>query len=218
MAKKESSFSSFEEFKKTVLITKDLITDKIAKLRIFSNGIVHIGLDEQLFEKKGIIEIEKDKLKELLNTEIPVVISASLQERPRQILSMMLPGDEYDKKRDVREEFDKKIEFVKENLITPQTEQRILLREISKNDVFDELKWDISIKCHDLEKGAIDHLQFATLQFICNTGRSLPPFLMAYGGKKPTTLTIDVHLEDLEQLIYDLNVLLNTLKQISSKE
>ena len=29
---------------------------------------------------------------------------------------------------------------------------------------------------------------------------------------------IDVHLEDLEQLIYDLNVLLNTLKQISSKE
>lgn len=219
MAKKGTIFSNLEEFKVAVLATKELISDNIAKVRIFSDGIVDISLDEQLFEKREIAEIDKNKLKIFLNTEIPVVITASLQEKPRQMLRMMLPGNEYDRKKEIREEFDKKIEFVKEKLITQQIKQRVLLREISKNDILDELKWDISIKCHDMEKGTIDKFQFATLQFICNKGGPIPPFLIkGHVGKKIKTLTVDVRLEDLEQLIDDLNVLRNNLKQISLKE
>lgn len=218
MAKKETLFASMEEFEKAVLVTKQLINEKIVKLRVQGNEIVNISLDEQSFEKKEIQEIERDKLQKLLNTEIPAVMTASLQKKPRQILSMLLPGDEYDKKKEVREEFDKKIKLVEQELITPQFKQRTLLKEISKNDILDELKWDIGYKCHDLEKGSIEHLQFATLQLICNAGQLRPRFFGSFFGPLATgrerkTVTIDMHLEDLEQLIDDLSVLRDNLKK-----
>lgn len=216
MAKKESIFASIKEFEKAVSVTKRLIADKIARVRLLGNQMVNISLDEQSFEKKEIQEIEKDTLKRLLNSEIPAVITASLQKRPRSILSMLLPGDTYEKK-EIREEFDKKIKLVEQALITPQLRQRTLLKEISKNDVLDELKWDIGYKCHDLEKGSIVHLQFATLQLVCNGGslrsRLFSPFNPFGTGREHKTLTIDMHLEDLEQLIDDLSVLRDNLKK-----
>lgn len=218
MAKKESIFASIKEFEKAVLVTKRLIADKIAKVRVLGNGWVNISLDEQnfekTFEKKEIQEIEKNKLKKLLNTEIPVVITASLQKKPRLILSMLLPGEEYDKKKEIKEEFDKKIKLVEQALITPQLKQRTLLKEITKNDVLDELKWDIGYKCHDLEKGSIEHLQFATLQLVCNSGILRYRFFNRFNSERERkTLTIDMHLEDLEQLIDDLSVLRDNLKK-----
>lgn len=213
MDKKGSRFVSLEEFKKAVTVTRRLIDDKIAKVRVLSDEMVEISLDEQSFEKKGIKEIEKDKLKKLLNTEIPAVITASLQKKPRPILRMLLPGDEYDKKKEIREEFDKKIKLVEQGLITPQLKQRTLLKEISKNDILDEFKWDIGYKCHDLEKGSLEHLQFATLKFICNKGMLRPRFFHGNSDRELKTLTIDMHLEDLEQLIDDLCVLRDNLKK-----
>lgn len=214
--KKHKEFSTLAEFEQAILVTKSLLTEKIAKIRIFANYIIHISLDEQLFEKADIGKKEKAKLKKLLNTEVPVVIAASLHDKPQQILSMMLPGDEYDKKKEIREEFDKKIGLVTQNLITPQMRQRILLKEIGKNDKLDEIKWDVNIKCHDLEKGSIDKFQFATVQFIYNSfGRGGIPIFFKLGQRETKTVAVDMHLEDIEQLIDDLSALRDNLKKIS---
>lgn len=221
MAKKKSSFSSLDEFKQSILDLNQLMTDKIAKIRIFSNGIVHIGLDEQRYERIKKLKLDKKRLKQLLNTEIPAVISAVLQDAPSLLFRLMSPT-EFQKK-GVREEFDKKIDIVKKKLITSNMRQRSLLRGISKNNILDEIKWDIGIKCHDLEKGSIEKLQFATLQFVCNTGsaKGLPDgiFSVIFGPNRTEkkTLTIDIHLEDLEQLIDDLILLKNNLSKFSSE-
>ncbi|MBI5235237.1 MAG: hypothetical protein HY886_03190 [Deltaproteobacteria bacterium] len=217
MAKKEKTYASVEEFKKAVLAAKQLIAENIAKVRISSVGqFVGISLDEQSFEKKDFQGIEKDRLKELLGIEIPAVIAATLHGKFNMIDFYIFLHDMTEEiRKEIRKAFDEKIEFVKQELITPPLKQRYLLRVVSKNDILDKLEWDIGYKSHDLEKGPIERLPFATLQFICNKSRTTPSAWMVgvFSDKEQKSMTIDVHLEDLEQLIDDLSVLKDTLKK-----
>ncbi len=213
MAKKSKSsdYASLEEFKKAVLITKDLISKKIVKVVVLSDELVDIRLDKQKFEKEKIKEIDKEQLTSLLNREIPILITASLQKKPHMVLEAFLIEGEYDK--DVKDMFDKKLALIKQELITPELKQRTLLKEISKNDILDELTWDISNKVHDLEKGPIDNLQFTTIKLVLNKGLFHNPFTSLAKNREQKSVTIDLHLDDLEQLIDELSVLRDNLKK-----
>lgn len=182
--KKKSSFCSFPMFKKAVLAAKSLIEDKIAIIRVLSDANVSISLDEQRYDKKEIKEIKKDTLKSLLNTEIPAVITAVLRDNSYSWLSMILPGNEFNDAKSIEKKFEKKFEFVQKELITSQLKEQFLLKRISKNDILDELKWDIGYKCHDLKKGAVDRLQFATVSISCNKRGMGLSFLSLFGDKE----------------------------------
>ncbi len=181
-------------------------------------GYISIQLDEQTYNKSELIKSnEKAKLKNLLATEIPTVISASLHDKPEVLLKSILPGESYSKNRKIRDEFDHKIKYVKDTFITSSLRHRSILRAISKNDILGSLKWDIGTKYHDYEEGKLQRFPFATISFQINPFFDESPFFPAYPPKEKNFI-VDMHVDEIKQLIDELSVVVDNLEKIDSQE
>ena len=110
--------------------------------------------------------------------------------------------------------------LVEAAIFDPSLRQRVTVRKTSKGPVLEELRWDISVKKHDLATGKLPDIVFATIELIYLEAalEARGPAAMLGLGPPKRSLVFDCHSQDLDALINDLQSLRANLEKLEKLE
>ena len=116
------------------------------------------------------------------------------------------------------EELRHRAEDVKARLYTKTLEERLLIRKTCKGPMLEDLKWDISIKKHDLSGGTVPNIPYGTIELVmASEADGSNPLALLFGGSQRHTLAFDCHLHDLDAILRDLQELRNNLDRLTAE-
>lgn len=117
-----------------------------------------------------------------------------------------------------REENRSRVEAVAKAFASPELRERVLIRRTSKGCALDEIRWDIRTKKHDLKEGPLPSVAFATLEFVLSRRPDIyahpQGFFDVFGIDTTTSVQFDFHLQDLDGMIRDLQILRENLAAV----
>ncbi len=218
-----------EEPRQTFLAALDLtvraVKDGLITVTLDSDGDLEFEFDYNtvgvLFSTHAIEHLSSDQFTNLLTTELPSLLRSSIYRDPMTGLKRELPLSVLTGKED---EFLWRVNALAEkNLVSREMKERFLLRKISKGPVLGNLTWDVGLKTHDEEYGALPNIPVAHLCFAYALPRTGMSRLKIKAGplsfdlpvvNEPGQLAFEVHRTEVKGLIDDLNKVLEKLKEL----
>jgi hypothetical protein len=214
------NFSPREHFERALTTAQRLLETQALWWRLSSSG-VEPRLDAQRVDP----EFKDDKegrqvFERILNAEIVWALDmvaldeSSLGAALRRILPSAKKGDlDPATLRDIQD----RVAKVHAAFATPGFRQRAQIRRTCKGAALEEIRWDISVKKHDLSEGKIDDIPFATIELLFSndqtTGGLPPAFRRMFD--RPESVYFDCHVEDLDTVIRELETLRDNLRQLA---
>ena len=212
----QSKLSTREQFDRVLGQVKSLLASGALRWRLTGSGTITPRLDEDEVERSvGPSDCaERKLLEQILNREIVPGLNRAAAGRVRDPFSFLIerelsPSD--------REEQSSRNDIVTRELYDDALRQRTLIRRTCKGSVLEELRWDISVKKHDLRTGGVPDIPYATIELVyLETTADAGGLSLAAMAVPRRTVTFDCHLQDLEALIKDLSDLRNNLQKLTA--
>jgi len=214
---RDSKLSSRRDFEEVLRITTRFVESRALWWKLSARAIISPRLDEQAVSKDlGPKDSETRKIFEkILSREIIPALNKAADSLP--VFSRQLELVELDE--EDKEEFSERTKLVAEALLSNSLRQRLLIRKTCKGPTLEELRWDISIKKHDLGTGSVPDIPYATLEIVLipDVG-DLNPFSILGLGAARQVFVFDCHLDDLEEILRDLSNLRDNLSKLELGE
>lgn len=200
-----------EQFEKVLFLLSEWIKAGIVDVKIDVDGDIHFDLPsemEELLKTQVPRDLKHRDVVAIIRNELPALISASLAKNPGRRLRFILPEN-------LNEKIDLMVERGEKTvgmLVSKNLKERILLRKASPSYVIDELR-DMAGTYHvESEKNEKVDVPYLSLELTLARPRSEQ--MLAVNPKERTVrfsrkddikVTIDLHKEDLKDLIKKLN-------------
>lgn len=221
-----------EESRTTFLSALDLtaraVRDGIITVALDSDGDLEFEFDNSaisaLLSTQALEHLSADQFSNLLTTELPSLLRSSIYCDPMVGLRRELPVSVLKGKED---EFLWRVSaLAQKNLLSREMKERFLLRKVSKGPVLGDLTWDISLKTHDEEYGALPSIPVAHVCFAYALPRTGMSRLKIKAGplsfdlpviNEPGQLAFELHKTEIKSLIDDLNRVLEKLGELEER-
>jgi hypothetical protein len=217
-SKSRASISTFEAFTSAVLRTKELIAAGTLRWAVSSSGFIKAKLDGPTLRA---LKAEEDTraFVHILNEEIVKIIDTVVHGWNDDIWYRYLVLNEGDEGTELtdeqRDEVIRRVKFVKGHLPIDRIKQRTLLRRTTKREFLEEIRWETCIKKHDRQEGDLD-VPFAAISFVLSKQQSDTYIVhgshIHLGHPRKRTLTFDCHIEDLDDILEELQMVRQSLR------
>jgi len=203
-----------DAFESVLHQTRVLVDTGALHWRITGNVVIAPRVDES-----AALEVLGDS-RPLFNHILSKEIVPGLNREARSPAGIFMHFEGQEKDPAVIQERQARDVRIKETLFTDALSHRILIRRTSKGSVLDGLRWDISVKKHDLGAGTIPDIPYATIELRFADFVKDPAsgnFLDVFGVNNARATSFDCHLHDLEAVLKDLTDLKDNLEKMSRR-
>jgi hypothetical protein len=214
-----SELSTREQFDQVLGQVKLLLSSGALYWRLAGAGTITPRLDDDEVTRsvgpRG--GPERQVFEQVLTREIvPAINRAARMPAPWESIFMVFHHGELSAS--VREEQSRRQKLIARELYDDGLQQRVFVRRTSKGSALEDIRWDISIKKHDLRTGGVPDVPYATIELIyleTTAGTEGAPSFLAMSAPR-RTITFDCHLHDLDALLKDLNDLRANLQKLAA--
>lgn len=215
----QERYSSAEKFAEAVRHAKQLNAEQSLWWRLGTASGISARLDEERIKEHFSSEDHRVEFEKILDTEIIPALEQAINSGISLYMLIRRFGGEKPTEED-QKEIKRRSELVRTELVSRSMKERALIRATAKGCALDELRWDISVKKHDLSKGALQDIPYATLQIILSPeDDSFGPqtLVRSFFGASRKSFVIDCHADDLDVLIRDLSTARDNLRGLSQE-
>jgi hypothetical protein len=119
-----------------------------------------------------------------------------------------------ERKDDTRNLLTRKLQIVREKLISEELKQRQILRQHAKAQYFVDLEWECRIKCGDSHEDVGQHIPYATMQVWYggpSTGLEFPL-------QGPKDFAVDLTEQDIDHIISEFTAMKSSIQKLAKKD
>jgi len=214
---KESPFEPIKDIRKALHDCRKLMDNGVISLELRYPYNVVFRVDEEKFENfDNWDEKKRKKFRRLLSQEITFGLEGALS---GEIVPAFAPHV-FDSKT-ARKEAEVIMEETRKVLVTPAIEDWSRVKHSSKNSVLQSVEWEINTKERDRHLGDLKHLRYATVRLWYSKAGEMergkrffffPPFTEIMNQ----SLTLDLHSNEIKELINNLTKILKALDKAES--
>lgn len=209
-----SKLSPRADFDRALSATASLVESGVLQWRLSGGARINPRLDEEAVVRAVGPKDTKDrqKFERILSQEIV----PSLNRAARSIGAFAFEAPQ-DLSPTDRHEQAARSKAVKERLYSDALQQRVLIRRTCKGSVLEGVRWDISIKKHDLGTGSVPDLPYGTIEMAFAASAEEGPLSFFGVSSQRQVVSFDCHLHDLDGLLADLMDLKSNLEKLSAE-
>jgi hypothetical protein len=210
----KGNLSSLPEFEAAIGMVENLVKAGALWWKMSLPAFLYPRLDEQMAAPLiGAKDSdERRQFERILSREI---LTALNRAAGMQLGGRFPPERNLELSPQEKTEFETRAKVVRDRLYTKSLEERVLIRKTSKGPTLEDLRWDISIKKHDLGHGTIPNIPYATIEIVlASESMDGNPLASIFGGDRKVH-AFDCHLGDLDAMIRDLTDLRKNLQSLT---
>ena len=213
-----------EVFAVALGLAKELLDSSALRVDLDVTGNVNLVLDSEKLRA-----IPKDRFQhgltpedftQLVGTEFDSLINAATHSQPIKELQRRIPS--HILKEVGTEEFLWRLQEIVKTLVPATLKERSVLRKTTDGLVLKNISWQVSVKKHDKDRGALSDIPYASVSITYDSPKSVvSPFRFGGEGmllefpvfRDSKQLTLELHQADVDKFISTLTDLRNNLEK-----